>query len=112
MIFDETSVVSKNAIVAERRIGKLHYTHEFLVTTPQAVFKNLFGRLIPVKVEFDYATQAFAMTAFSEDFEPVEQGEPIPLYQVTVKVVKGKRGPSYYISFAQVETNPLAGLFS
>lgn len=112
MLFDETSVISKNPLVAERRIGRFNYTHEFLVTTPQAVFKSLFGRMIPVKVEYDYTMQAFTMVAFSEEFEPVEQGDPVPYYQATIKVVKGKRGPSYYISFERVETNPLANLFS
>ena len=112
MIFDEPSIVSKNAVVAERRLGRFNYTNEFVMTTPQAVFKSLFGRVIPVKVEYDYATQAFTMTAFSEEFEPVEQGEAIPYYQVTVKVVRSKRGNSYYVSFQQVESNPLASLFS
>jgi len=105
MIFDENSLISKNALVAERRIGQFNYTHEFIVTTPLQALKNLFGQMIPVDLRFDYPTQTFIMTAYCEKFLPVEIGDIIPAYNITIKRVNKKSGPSYCVSVVELLDN-------
>lgn len=103
--------VAKNPAIQERRLGKIAYSNELLLTSPPAVFKNLFSKVIPVKLDFDYADQTFQLVGFSELFDPVEQGEAIPLYQTLIKAVQKKRAVLYYISFARVEQPNLSDLF-
>lgn len=104
--------VAKNPIIEERRLGSFAFTNEFLLTAPPAALRNLFGKVVPVSVEFDYPDQAFNVVAFSEFFEPVEQGAPVPEYQVIVRVSGSKKKLAYYVSFKPVESNPLSALFS
>lgn len=111
-MFAQDPSVAKNPVIEERRLGRFGYTHEFLMTAPPGALKNLFGKVVPVKVEFDYAEQVFHVTAFSESFEPVEQGAPIPEYQVIVRVAGSKKKHAYYVSFKPIESNPLSALFS
>lgn len=93
--------LSKNPIVAERRLGVFRYTHEFLTSTPAAALKNFFSKVIPTSVVFDYATQQFQMIAFSADFESVPLGYSIPLYQPQIRGVLNKKTQktSYYVKF-------------
>jgi hypothetical protein len=128
-MFTTDSTIGKNPAIEERRLGKFLYTHEFLVNTPPQAIRNIFMKVIPVNVEFDYARQCFNIVAFSECFEPIELGEQVPDYQLTVRVVdwdgksvgksngrvsvkKKLKKVAYYISFKQIESNPLADLFS
>lgn len=115
-MFTPDSTVGKNPAVEERRLGKFVYGYDFLISTPPTAMKNLFGKIIPIKVDFDYASQCFNVTAFSEEFEPVEDGTPIPDYQVTIRVVgAGVKNPkriSYYVQFKIIERSALADLFS
>ena len=111
MFFEPDPIVTKNSIIQERRLGKFYFSNEFLCTTPPQVFKNLFSKVIPIDVNFEYAQQTFNVTAFSEHFEPVDENCEIPQYQVLVKVI-GKKKPAYQVIFQLVETNPLSALFA
>ena len=68
-MFTTDSTVGKNPSVEERRLGRFIYGHDFLINTPPQALKNLFGKVIPIKVEFDYAGQCFNVTAFSDEFD-------------------------------------------
>jgi hypothetical protein len=104
--------ISKNPVIEERRLGRFAYSNEFLLTAPPVALRNLFGRVIPVDVRYDYADQAFHVKAFSEFFAPVEEGSPIPEYQVVIRVAGTKKKLAYYVSFKQIESNPLSALFT
>lgn len=111
-MFNLDSSNIKNRAIEERRLGRFYYTPEFLANNPAEVSRNLFMKLIPVKVEFDYCYQRFEITAFSDEFEPVQEGQKIPVYNVEIRGVKRKKSIAYYVAFIEEEANPLAGLFS
>jgi hypothetical protein len=111
MFFDQDPENSKNPHVQERRLGTFYFTNEFLLTNPPVVFKNLFSKVLPISITFDYAEQTFKVVAFSEHFEPVEIGSKIPDYEVTVKRV-GKTKVAYYVTFEQVDSSSLLELLT
>lgn len=111
MFFKHDPSLAKNQVIQEKRLGKFAFSNEFLLTNPSQIFKNLFSKVIPVDVKFDYATQTFNVTAFSEHFEPVDEDDEIPQYQVLVKIV-GNKKLAYRVMFNAVESHPLSTLFS
>lgn len=101
----------RNAVVVERRLGRFAYSYEFLQNSPSEVLKNLFGRLVPVDVKFDFVNQRFEIVAFGEEFDPVDLGEEVPIYHPTVRIIQRKSGLAYYVSFEKEKLSPLQEMF-
>lgn len=110
-MFASDPTVAKNPVIEERRLGRFAYSNQFLLSIPPQALRNVFSKVIPVDVRFDYAQQCFAVTGFSEEFEPIEQGSEIPQYQLSIRIVGSKKKKqSYYVKFTP--TNNLSALFS
>ena len=101
---------AKNAMVAQKRLGRIKYSVEVIATAQTEMLKAIFSKLVPVKLEFDFPDQAFDMVAYSSAFEPVGEVEQIPEYQVQITPVKRKTGIAYYVKFVKQEHSALADL--
>jgi hypothetical protein len=62
-----------------RRVGKFRVTQEAL---DDNLAQYAYEGMVPLKVEHDFFTNCFEVTAISEKFDEVAQGEMAPWYMV------------------------------
>ncbi len=74
----------KDNAFSERRFGTILYTDEIL-QDHQKQLQLLYSRIIPLTLDHNVAYRMYSVTACSNDFEPVAEGEEIPLYKAIYK---------------------------
>ena len=73
----------------ERRYGLIKYTAEVIEDSPE-MMQKVFGKLVPLDVDYDFTNGVFSMKAASEYFDVVEVGKIIPTYNVKFQQVLRK----------------------
>jgi hypothetical protein len=68
-----------------RRIGQFQITKELLANENQfdSMFA-LFGNFIILRCDYDVITNVFTYTAFNPNFDVVNEGEKIPMYDIII----------------------------
>jgi|SRR5690554_2940771 len=72
---------------AQRRLGRIKMTRQFLDDIPQEAFKKLKEKIFVLKTEHDIITQTIEAVCSSEHFRVVEEGEKMPSYQADLVCV-------------------------
>jgi hypothetical protein len=88
-----------------RRIGKF-YIHHHLLSNPSLFESNqaVFSKIIPLQIERNFYKEQIEYIGMSELFEPLEEGNVIPLYMISVEVTYGPLNCRWYHVKADVVT--------
>ena len=86
----------------ERRFGRLEIS---MTEENPAVLQAIYARCIPVRVEAMYYADTWEVTAWSEDFDALYLGEPVPEYSVIITETRlddDSAPPEYSVEFKMV----------
>ena len=64
----------------------------------------VFSKIIPLQIERNYYKEQIEFIGMSELFEPLEEGNVIPLYMISVEVIHGPLDCTWYHVKADIVT--------
>jgi len=79
----DTQQWEQDSVVKERRLGRIDIAEHFYQADFNTV-QEVFSVMVPIDINYDYATAVFNIKGYSEFFEPVELGSLIPYYRVII----------------------------
>lgn len=82
----DTQQWEQDEVFTERRFGRIDIDSHFYECDFNTV-QELYSLIVPVDIQYDYATRRFNIKALSSYFEPVEAGSLIPYYMVIINKI-------------------------
>ena len=73
-----TVAMTLSISVSAKKLDEIFMDYDFNTV------RRVYSKVVPVKIEYDYAAEKFRVTALSGEFDSVNAGEPIPYYVVTI----------------------------
>jgi hypothetical protein len=92
----------KNSLFIERRLGRLKISREMLRENVDTFLEKVSPRIVVVDVEHRFFEHGSEFIAYSPEFEPVHEGENIPVYELEINNIEKDGQYELAIKFVKV----------
>jgi hypothetical protein len=79
----DTKEWTQDEVPASRRYGRFQVAKVF-VDHDYDMVRRVYAKVVPVKIEYDYASEVFNVVGLSSHFDSVNLNEPIPNYVINI----------------------------